>query len=205
MMAAPRVLPMTVISLFRPFARWPRPGSSLPIRLWGIYSKLAESHRPAVVTPPSHTPRGIPARVEQLGFIHSSHFAFIRAFPRQGQPSEDVGHQLLVFISNYDDGFDSYIEGFSDVIPAAMNILWGTAYGFPGPKPVAKFKRYIRANEFQPEHYYCAHPGATTRMIVRALELRRRLAVFDRTSADLPPDRFERAYRRFVSECQDFL
>jgi hypothetical protein len=182
--------------------RWP--GGWLWIRALFAVTNLGErlGHRSG---PKLQLGRSIGARVRAMGFIHSSHFVLIRHFPRQGQPAEDVGKSLLLFVSDYDGGFNEYIDGFSAVIPTGMKVFWGTSYGFPGPRPVTPFKAYIAANEFRADHMYSAHPDATTRMIVSALEFRDRHESFHAKACELSPPEFDKEYRKFLAETQEYL
>jgi hypothetical protein len=197
---------MTVISPLRSVVvarRWP--GGWLWIRTIFAFTGLGERMGRRSAPNPLKLGRGIGARVRAMGFIHSSHFALIRRFPRQGQPAEDVGKSLLLFVSDYDGGFDEYIDGFSAVIPTGMKVFWGTSYGFPGPRPVTPFKAYIAANEFRADHGYSAHPDATTRMIVSALGFRDRYESFRARAHDMSPAEFDREYRKLLAETQEHL
>ena len=71
--------------------------------------------------------------------------------------------------------------------------------------PVAKFKRYIRDNEYYANHFYCAYPQAKTTMILQALSLERELAAFRERSRDLEPERFASEYRDFLTSVQRSL
>jgi hypothetical protein len=105
----------------------------------------------------------------------------------------------MVFESNYDGGFDDYIEAFSVCVPGWMKLFWGTSYGFPGPRPVTPFKDYIRANDFSADHLYLAHPDASTRMIQSALAFERQHAEFRKHAAKLPPSVFREHYNELLT------
>jgi hypothetical protein len=197
---------MTVISPLRSVVaprRWP--GGWLCVRVLFAYTNASDRARRRSARKAPRPGRTIGARVRAMGFIHSSHFALIPHFPPQGQRADDVRKSLLLFVSNYDGGFAEYIDGFSEVIPRGMKLFWGTSYGFPGPLPVTPFKAYIAANEFRADHEYFAHPGATTRTIVSAVEFRDLHAAFHKRAATLTPERFEDEYRKLVAGAQEHL
>jgi hypothetical protein len=193
---------MTVISPLRPVLRLPYPGGSWWIRLMFAFTRIPDRRRAQPTGRGLSLSQTLRRRLRQLGAIHASHFALIDRFPDHGQVPEDVRQHLVMFESNYDGGFDQYIDAFSAIVPGWMKAFWGTSYGFPGPEPVSPFKDYIHANEFQIDHYYCAHPQATTRMIESALRFQRRHAPFHEHARTLSPEEFDRTYRSLLSESQ---
>ena len=55
-----------------------------------------------------------------------------RPLPDEGD-GEKLGHEYLLFESNFNGTWDQYIDAFSEVVPFRMKAIWGTSYGFPGP------------------------------------------------------------------------
>ena len=95
------------------------------------------------------------------------------------------------------------IDAFAHILTRGMTAIWGTSYGFPGPKPVAPFKAYIRANEFETSHYYSAYPTATTTMVKSALALREPLRAFTVRAGTVSPAVFAKEYRAFLTAVQE--
>jgi hypothetical protein len=152
--------------------------------------------------------RTFPSRastIRELSFIHFARWIVIRRLPDHGQPPDRLRQPLLMFESNYNGTFDQYIDAFASILTRGMSAIWGTSYGFPGPQPVAPFKRYIRANEFVADHYYSAYPTATTTMVKSALALRKPLKTFTVRAGTVSPARFCQEYRKFLTEMQDHL
>lgn len=135
--------------------------------------------------------------IHALSFIHFVRFAIVRRLPNGPR----LRRPILLFESNYNGSFPDYIETFSETVPAEMRGFWGTSYGFPGPVPVTPFKQYIRDNQFDVDHYYCAYPESTT-MIVSALALDPEHEAFHTQASRLQPDEFLAAYDRFVADHQ---
>jgi hypothetical protein len=183
-----RARAMTVLSLVRPWYRWP--GGVLWLRL---------------VFKVGRTFAGSGSEVAELSFIHFLQFVIIDRLPNFGQPRERLRQPLLMFESNYNGTFDQYIDTFSSRLTERMKTFWGTSYGFPGPQPVTPFKSYIRGNEFRVDHYYSAYPTATTTMITSALALSKPLRAFTIRAATISPEEFGDEYRRFLTEMQEDL
>jgi len=152
--------------------------------------------------------RAFPERSEtirKLSFIHFARWIVIRRLPDHGQPRERLKQPLLMFESNYNGSFDQYIDGFANILTSGMTYIWGTSYGFPGPKPVAPFKKYINGNEFQAAHYYSAYPGVTITMATSALTVEQELEKLGGRTEDVEPEVFAAEYRAFLTKCQRHL
>jgi hypothetical protein len=196
-----RARAMTVVSPVRPWyrpaagGRWPAGGV-----LWLDLLFLVARTQDLVFRVISR-----PGTIRELSFIHFARWIVIRRLPDHGQPRERRRQPLLMFESNYNGTFDQYIDGFSNILTDGMTKIWGTSYGFPGPRPVAPFKAYIRASEFVTDHYYSAYPTATTTMIKSALALRKPLQEFTVRAATVSPETFADEYRELLTERQDDL
>ncbi len=128
----------------------------------------------------------------------------IERFPDEGE-GEKLGHEYLLFESNFNGTWDQYIDAFSEVIPFRMKAIWGTSYGFPGPNPVERFKDYIRRNEYVANHYWSAYPGFTTTEIVSAQHVEAALNEFQQHAAELAPEAFKAAYESLLTTIQHDL
>ena len=145
--------------------------------------------------------------LRQLSFIHFARWTVIGKLPYNGPPQKQgrFRYPHMYFESNFNGGWEEYIDAFSHILTSGMTAFWGSSYGFPKPLPTAPFKRYIQDNETEADHYYCAYPEATSTMIQRALVLDERLAKLKRDAKRMDPDAFAMAYRTFLTESQHAL
>jgi len=145
--------------------------------------------------------------LRRLSFIHSARWSLVREIPYNGppQPRVDLRHPHLFFESNFNGGWEEYIDAFSYVLTAGMFGFWGSSYGFPWALPAGPFKDYIRENEYVANHYYSAYPEATTTMVLQALELEPEIAALCERAAGMSPDEFAAEWRRVLSEVQHCL
>lgn len=146
--------------------------------------------------------------LEQLSFIQYARWSVITGVPYNGAPSEyeRLRYDYLFFETNFDGTWDEYIDAFAEVIPERMSAIWGSSFGFPGPRPVGPFKDYIHRNDLPVSHYYAACPQATTKMVLSALTVRDRFAKFRTQAARLSdPEDFKAAYQSFLTDIQHHL
>ncbi len=148
--------------------------------------------------------RGTLAR---LSFIHFARWTLVRRLADNGppQPRETLRYPHLFFESNFNGGWEEYIDAFSHILTRGMTFFWGTSYGFPKPLPTAPFKGYIKRNEIVASHFYGAYPEATTTMVLSALELDAKLTAFKERTRDLDPEAFAAAWPTFLSDVQGCL
>ncbi|WP_328474736.1 hypothetical protein OHA21_16000 [Actinoplanes sp. NBC_00393] len=141
-----------------------------------------------------------------LSFIHFAQWSLIRRIPVNGPPQhpEDLRYTHLLFASNFNGSWNQYIDAFSRILTLGMKVFWGSSYGFPGPIPTEPFKKYIRRNEFVPDHYYSAYPAATVTMIDSALSVEKEFRTLREIAADpdTTPEAFAASYRRFLTAVQ---
>jgi hypothetical protein len=145
--------------------------------------------------------------LRQLSFIHFARWNVIRKIPYNGAPQRKgrLRYPHMYFESNFNGGWEEYIDAFSHILTNGMTAFWGSSYGFPKPLPTAPFKAYIQVNETEADHYYSAYPDATNTMIQRALELDAKLATLKRNAPRMDPDAFAAAYRAFLTDAQKCL
>lgn len=74
----------------------------------------------------------------------------------------DKGRWLL-FTSNYDGSWDSYIGDFVDKAASGMDLIWRSAPRYPaqGSKDIEAFKHIIRVNQVRTQVFYSSVPGCT--------------------------------------------
>jgi hypothetical protein len=136
----------------------------------------------------------------KLSFIHFARWTLVRRLPEQR-----LRHPQLFFESNFNGGWQEYIDAFSHILTRGMTLFWGSSYGFPKPLPSGPFKKYIQRHELVASHFYSAYPEATTTIVLSALDLDRELRAFRERTRGMPADAFARAWRDFLTEVQETL
>ena len=109
------------------------------------------------------------AELRRLSFVDFARWVLIRNLPAPDGTSRPLKPTYMLFESNFNGGFEEYIDAFSDVLTTAMNILFGAAYNFPGPQPSGPFKDFIRRHDYEAEHFYSAYETTTAPDVGRAL------------------------------------
>ena len=143
----------------------------------------------------------------RLKRIHFLRWAIVARVPPGGPRarSRRVRPRYMLFESNYNGGFDSYIDAFSYAFPLGMRLIFGGCQGFPGAQPVSEFKPWILKHQVELAHWHCAYPQASTRAVLSALEVRRRLQGFERETAGLDPAGFRRRYDELLAELHNHV
>jgi hypothetical protein len=85
----------------------------------------------------------------------------------------------LVFFSNFDNSWDSYLGDFIDKASAGLTSVWSNTEGFPetrlllwgGARDGAAFKAWTRAGQIPTQLWYSAYPRASVQNIRGALVL----------------------------------
>lgn len=163
------------------------------LRRWGlVWLPLVFLY--ARVVPKS---RGTLAR---LSFIHFARWSIVRELE-----GERLRHAHLFFESNFNGGWEEYIDAFSHVLTRGMTTFWGSSYGFPKPLPTAPFKQYIRANELEADHFFCAYPEATVTMVLAARQLEARAEALRRDAARMEPEAFAQAWQHLLTDGQRWI
>jgi len=151
----------------------------------------------------------IQLRLIDLSFIHFARWVIIKrdAFPWLGPPQEpeDLRYDYLLFCSNFNGPWESYIAAFSSVIPGGMDNIWRWSVKYPMSRPLRPLLDYIRNCQYQTTYYYNAYPGASTNDIKSALALEAELGTFARSCDGLAPDEFEVDYFKFLTRVQGHL
>jgi hypothetical protein len=86
----------------------------------------------------------------------------------------DDGNTLL-FESNYDGSWESYIDDFGDHVATNMNAVWANCDGFPkgGCLDIEAFKQVIRSHQHPAQVFFSAYPNQTVKNIATDLALRK--------------------------------
>jgi len=143
----------------------------------------------------------------QLSFIHFARWSLVKQIPYNGQPQPEqkLRYTHMYFESNFNGGWEEYIDAFSHILTSGMAAFWGSSFGFPKALPVGPFKEYITENETAASHYHSAYPEATITMCKAALELDEHLAPLKRGAKRMSPEAFEAAYTKMLTEAQRCL
>jgi len=143
----------------------------------------------------------------KLSFIHFARWTLVRRIPFNGppQPEQRLRYPHLFFESNFNGGWEEYIDAFSHILTRGMTLFWGSSYGFPKPLPTAPFKAYIKRNEIEASHFYSAYPESTTTMVNAALELDGKVAALRQRAGQMDPAAFAAAWREFLTDAQRCL
>jgi hypothetical protein len=145
--------------------------------------------------------------LKHLSFIHAARWSLFTEIPYNGppQPQRRLRSAHLYFESNFNGGWEEYIDAFSYVLRTGMWAFWGSSFGFPGALPSGPFKQYIRANEIDASHYYAAYPGGTATMVLAALDVEPRLEQLKWQATWMSPAEFAAAWRAFLIDTQPAL
>ncbi len=136
----------------------------------------------------------------RLSFIHFARWTLVKQLPGQR-----LRHPQLFFESNFNGGWEEYIDAFSHILTRGMKLFWGSSYGFPNPLPTGRFKGYIRRHEIVASHFYSAYPDATTTIVLSSLELDAKLRDLRARTASMGPEAFARAWQSFLTDAQRCL
>jgi len=141
--------------------------------------------------------------LKQLGFIHFARWVLIHELP-DGKERRPLEHVYMFFESNFNGGFDEYIDAFSYVIPDAMEDIFGSAYNFPGPVPAVPFKDFIRRHDYEADHFFSAYADATAADVVAALGVAEGIGEL-REQEHENAWKFEESWRAFMTKAQAWL
>src|SRR3954454_9379626 len=177
--------PLTVLS---PVPRW-----------WGAWARLtwlvARLLRGMVQRP-----------LRDLSFIHFAHWSLVARWPSDPAVSPDAAaDRTLVFLTNFDGSDIQYIDSFVRVVPLQIAALYGGARDFPGPFRFRPVARYIEEHSAPVDHFWAAHPEATTTMIGRTLLLHGVFGEFERRVAGCGDAQFAREWETFLTAVQGLV
>jgi hypothetical protein len=130
-----------------------------------------------------YTP-GLGRPLIQLAFIHYARWIILDWLP----PARGKGgwHGLrwkyLLFESNYDGSQADYLRTFADVVPARLQKLWGTCFGFDTTtRPslggegsmlaAGGFRAFVERNQLEVLDFYAAYPDCTATDVLQAIAL----------------------------------
>lgn len=145
--------------------------------------------------------------LKHLSFIHFARWTIVRSIPFNESPQvrERLRYPHLYFESNFNGGWEEYIDAFSYILTFGMSAFWKSSYGFPTALPAGPFKLYIKRNEIDASYFYSAYPEATTSMVRAALELEPKVAALGSRAGSMTPEAFGTAWREFIRDIQRCL
>jgi hypothetical protein len=109
--------------------------------------------------------------LQSMRTIHFAHWAIV-----------DGGRRLL-FFSNFDGSWESYLDDFIEKAHAGLTLAWGNCVGFPPPRYLLldgamqgrKFKNWARSSMTPSTFWYAAYPNLTVNQIMRQADVARGL------------------------------
>lgn len=104
----------------------------------------------------------------KLKTIHFARWVMMRK-GRLGHPKS----HFLLFESNYNGNWDSYIGQFIETVASRLNCIWGNCIEYPigGSQDENWFKQHIRKYQFPAQIFYSAYPDLTVREIETNLQI----------------------------------
>jgi hypothetical protein len=96
----------------------------------------------------------------------------------------DEGRRL-VFLTNYDGSFESYLDDFTTFVATGVNGIWGCSVGYPPTKYLVQLrsgvtsrdiKDFFRHNQVRTDVWYSAYPRLSVMNILDSSSLRTALA-----------------------------
>lgn len=82
------------------------------------------------------------------------------------------GGTRLLFTSNFDGSWESYLQDFVREMPDGLDFIWGNCEGYPGSKPFEPFADYVRKYQFDNNTFYAAYPDMTVQSVLNAKKWR---------------------------------
>ena len=144
--------------------------------------------------------------LRQLSFVHFARWVLIMDLPAaDGRSRRRLRPAYLSFESNFNGGFEEYIDAFAYVLTPRMKELFGAAYNFPGPMPAEPFKAFIRRHDYEAEHFFSAYAATTATDVGRAVTVSEALERLQRDTAGCTPEEFAKRWRGFLTETQSCL
>jgi hypothetical protein len=150
--------------------------------------------------------RGPSRPIKKLSFIAFAHWALLeRMPPASRRRARRLPTPYIVFQSNFNGAPAEYFEAFARGLKWRMRSLWKGAYGVPDPTDLDEFAGYIDRNWVPADHYYCAYPSASTKMVLAALEVRREFNEFARGVPEMDPADFRDEFDAFIARIQMWM
>jgi hypothetical protein len=142
-----------------------------------------------------------------LESVHFTRWTVLAALPWNGPPQvrERLPHRLLLWETVYSAPTEPYVEAFVHGVGDKVRNIWSTSHGFPGTRSVTELAGYIGGLHIAGAHCWSAHPGATVRTVLSALDVAREHRYLDQAARTASPAEFAVVYRGFLDRRQGDL
>ena len=82
--------------------------------------------------------------------------------------------QRLLFTSNFDGSWESYLRDFSQTTPEGMDRIFGHCDGYPagGCGDFEAFKAYVRKYQVPTDLFYAAYPDSSVKAVLEGLRVK---------------------------------
>lgn len=168
------------ITVITPLKRWGAPWLRVQFQLTKMFPAL----------------RGL----EPFKSVYYSQWCLVASIPYNGPPQvrERPPETYLLWEVAYSAETDPYIEAFAGVINRQIDRLWGSSFGFPGTRSVARLTDYIQAASWPAPVEYWACPHATVRTVLSSLEIAKEHAFLVQAAEKGTDEEFQAVYRGFL-------
>lgn len=167
-------------------------------RWWALWLRLS--------WPPADRMPWLKRTLVRLAFIHVAHWSLVGKLRGYGAArARRLPYPYLLFQSNFNDDLPAYIDAFALIVPWRMRLMWHGVHGFPGPTAVDRFLDFVLQSATPVQHYYCAYPEGSARMISSAFELSEHSREFEEQTAAADDEAFTAAWWQFVADNQRLL
>jgi len=144
-----------------------------------------------------------------LSLIHYARWVIVtdRDFPRieESQPEETLDYAYMLFFSNFNGGWEQYVDSFAAAIPSGLNLLWFKNVGWPEARPEQPFHNYVSHNQIWTDYYYNAYPLASSNDVKSAQRVKDALGALAASTQGASAERFEAQYNAMLKELQHDL
>jgi hypothetical protein len=121
-----------------------------------------------------------------------------------GMPAceEHLKSKYLVFESNCDGDFDSYLRGLAAAIPQHLDAIWGHCTAYPGAADITKFLAYMKACQIDTTFFFAAVNNKSVTDTLSALQTQRAVADFIACHQGVEPTQTQREFLEFMKILQ---
>ncbi|MDQ8043634.1 MAG: hypothetical protein AAGC46_01275 [Solirubrobacteraceae bacterium] len=183
-------------------------GQAIAITVFSTVKRWGRAWLPVLFLEPKLLPQTL-GTLEKLSFIHFARWSMVTELAWNGapQPKTRLRRPHLYFESNFNGGWEEYIDAFSYVLREGMAAFWGSSYGFPGAVPPGPFKDYIKTSDrrLEASHFYSAYADSTVTIVKQALELDGLVADLRERAAELSPEQFKAEFSALLAKGQRCL
>lgn len=112
----------------------------------------------------------------------------------------------LIFETNWSGSDQTYIPDFGRIMPLQWRGIWGATTTFPGAQPTTGLDAWVDAIDAGVGHYWTDYePGASTQVILQALELEPQVRGFLTATEGASATEFHRRFQDLVLKVHRLL